>query len=162
MGKEQSKKRGVASDPKILASGLADGLSMFGRAEKADDALGYLRRITEAVEKMSESAARQSQEWLDPDDVAAEIKVSRDTAHRLIASKAIRSKKIVTPQGSGRRSPIRVSREWLDDYMNNVDATGTGHDPVSKPCRRRRRHAADSDGETDYFPSRTPSLGHDR
>lgn len=150
MGSGQPKKQEVVGDPKTELDGLADGLPKCWPAEKADDALGYLRRITEAVEKMSESAARRAREWLDPDDVAAEIKVSRDTACRLIGSNAIRSKKIVTPQGSGKRSPIRVSREWLDDYMNNVDATGTGHDPVAKSHRRRRR-GADTDGETDYF-----------
>ncbi len=105
-------------------------------------------RIAEALETMSESAARRSREWLDPDDVATEIKVSRDTACRLIGSKAIRSKKIVTPQGSGRRSPIRVSREWLDDYMNNIDATDTGHGPVSES---RRRGGASPDDEIDCF-----------
>ncbi len=148
MGNDQPKKRGVTSDPNMVASGLADALAMFGSAEKADGALGCLRRIADALEAMNESAIRRAREWLDPDEVAAEIKVSRDTACRLIGSNAIRPKKIVTPQGSGRRSPIRVSREWLDDYMNNGDVTDTGHDPVSES---RRRRGASPDDEIDYF-----------
>ncbi len=150
MGNERPKKRGVASDPKTVPDGLADGLSKCWPAEKVDEALDYWRRIAEALETMNESAARQSQEWLDPDDVAAEMKVSHDTACRLIASGAIRSKKIVTPQGNGSRALVRVSRKSLNDYMNDVETTRTGHDSVSKP-RRRRRRDADSDGETDYF-----------
>ena len=150
MGNERAKKRGVDSDPKTLPDGLADGLSKCWPTEKADDALGYLRRIAEALEKMNESAARQSREWLDLDDVAAEMKVSRDTACRLIASGAIRSKKIVTPQGNGSRALVRVSRKWFDEYMNDVETTRTGHESASKP-RRCRRRDADSNGETDYF-----------
>lgn len=43
----------------------------------------------------------------------------------------------------------RQSREWLNDYMNNVDATDTERDPVPKP--RRRWRGADPNDETDYF-----------
>jgi len=150
MGSERAKKRRVASDPKTVPDGLADGLSKCWPAEKVDEALGYWRRIAEALETINESAARQSREWLDPDDVAAEMKVSRDTACRLIASGAIRSKKIVTPQGNGSRALVRVSRKWFDEYMNDVETTRAGHDTVSKP-RRHRHRDADSSGETDYF-----------
>ena len=90
MGIERSKKRGVDGDSKTVPNGLADGLSKCWPAEKVDEGLGYWRRIAETLETMNESAARQSQEWLDPDDVAAEMKVSHDTACRLIASGAIR------------------------------------------------------------------------
>lgn len=150
MGNERSKKREVDGDPKTVPDGLADGLSKCWPAEKADEALGCWRRIAEALETMNESAARQSQEWLDTDDLASEMKVSRDTACRLIASGAIRLKKIVTPQSSGSRAIVRVSWKWFNEYMNDVETTRTGHDSVSKP-RRRRRRDADSNGETDYF-----------
>ncbi|MCH9035390.1 MAG: hypothetical protein IID42_12955 [Planctomycetes bacterium] len=150
MGNERAKKRGVDGDPKTVPDGLADGLSKCWPAEKADEALGYLRRIAEALETMNESAARQSQEWLDPDDVAAEMKVSRDTACRIIDSGEMRSKRIVTPKSNGSRALVRVSRKWFNDYMNDVETTRAGHDSKSKP-RRRRRRDADSNGETDYF-----------
>ncbi len=150
MGNERAKKRRVDDEPKTAPDGLADGLSKCWPAEKVDEALGYWRRIAQALETMNESAARQSREWLDPDDLAAEMKVSRDTACRLIASGAIRSKKIVTSQGNGSRALVRVSRKWFDDYMNDVGTTGAGQDSVSKP-RRRRRRDADPNGETDFF-----------
>ncbi len=150
MGNERAKKRGVDGDPKTMPDGLADGLSKCWPAGKVNEALGYWRRISEALETTNESAARQSREWLDPDDVAAEMKVSHDMACRLIASGAIRSKKMITPQGSGSRALVRVSRKWFDDDMNDVETTRAGHDTVSKP-RRRRRRDADSNGETDYF-----------
>jgi len=148
MGKERAKKRRGDCDSKTLPDGLADGLSKCCPAEKADDALRYLRRIAEALDTMNESAARQSREWLDPDDVAAEMKVSHDTACRLIASGAIRSKKIITPQGNGSRALVRVSRKWFDEYMNDVETTRAGNESVSKP---RRRRDADQNGETDFF-----------
>lgn len=150
MENERPKKRRVDGDPKAVRDGLADGLSKCWPAEKVDEALGYWRRIAEALETRNESAARQSREWLDPDDVATEMKVSHGTACRLISSGVIRSKKIVTPQGNGSRALVRVNRKWFDEYMKDVEATRAGHDSVSKP-RRRRRRDADSDGETDYF-----------
>lgn len=150
MGKERAKKRRVDGDPKTVPDGLADGLAKCWPAEKVDEALVYWRRIAEALETMNESAARQSREWLDLDDVAAEMKVSRDTACRIIDSGEMRSKRIVTPKSNGSRALVRVSRKWFNDYMNDVEATGAGRDSVSKP-RRRRRRDADSNGETEYF-----------
>lgn len=141
MVQRQAEGRNTAGGPHRPAKGLASC--------ECPQTINCLRRIAEAIEAIAEDVARRSREWLDPADVAEEIRVSSDTVKRLMDEGRLRYKCIRTRQGSGKRGLRRVKRAWLDEYMNKSEAAAVR--PAVSPTPGRRKHRTTDLEEVDYI-----------
>ena len=102
-------------------------------------------RLAEALERLEEqlSSRRSDQvksphDWLTIEEVAEELRLSRDSIERLVGSGQMKAAAIDTPRGKGRRSRIRNRREWIDEFMQT--RVRPSAPPVrSMPHRRRRK-----------------------
>ncbi len=97
-----------------------------------------LERLEEHLLSMRKERVKSPQDWLTLDEAADELRVSRDTVERLVASGQIRAVTIETPRSKGRRSLYRIQRTWIDDYMQTRVRPTT---PPVRPIPRRRRHS---------------------
>jgi hypothetical protein len=115
--------------------------------EQLAEGLRNLGRIADALETIAEAVTRRSREYLDPDDVAREMKVSPDTARRLMVSGDIRSARVSTNHGTGKRAMFRTKREWVEEYV----ARNGQAQPAGRPAPRpRRRQQNGGPGEIDF------------
>ena len=102
-----------------------------------------LEQIEEHLAAMRTERMRPPEVWLTVEEVAQELKLSRDTVERLIGSADLRAASIETPRGQGQKSRYRVRREWLDEFMQSKTQPETRRSIGASP--RKRRIRADPD-----------------
>ncbi len=83
-----------------------------------EDLLHVLQQIEAhlAALRMGTTSARA--DWLTVDEVARELKLSRDSVERLIACGRLQAAEVTGIGGRGRRRRFRMHRDWVDAFLN--------------------------------------------
>jgi excisionase family DNA binding protein len=102
-----------------------------------------LERIEEHLSSMRNERAKPIQDWLTIEEVAEELRLSRDSIERLVGSGQMKAAAIDTPRGKGRRSRFRIRREWIEEFMQT--RVRPPAPPVHSIPHRRRRSGTDHD-----------------
>ena len=103
------------------------------------DLAQLLERIEEHLAALRAGNGKSPQEWLTVKEVAEELKVSRDTIERIIASGKLQATAIETPKGRGKRGRYRVRRDWMEDFMmRQVRRRAPTSNGRSRRCRRAK------------------------
>jgi excisionase family DNA binding protein len=87
---------------------------------------------------MREDAAQARSGWLTPNEAAAELKVSRDTIERLVASGQLQAAELNTDKGHGQRHRYRIHRDWLDEFMQHRAKRKASSPEPRRPRRAKR------------------------
>lgn len=96
-----------------------------------------LERIEEHLSSMRSDQVKSPHDWLTIEEVAEELRLSRDSIERLVGSGQIKAAAIDTPRGKGRRSRFRIRREWINEFMQ-TRVRGSTPAARSMPHRQRR------------------------
>ena len=99
----------------------------------SNEVLHVLRKIEEHLAALRSDADGTADEWLTLDEVAEELRVSRDTIERMIAAGKLRAAEVSTSAGGGARRRYRVRRAWIDASLAGLAR------PPEKTGRARRR-----------------------
>ncbi|MBN1509897.1 MAG: helix-turn-helix domain-containing protein, partial [Sedimentisphaerales bacterium] len=76
-----------------------------------------LERLEEHLSSMRSDQVKSPHDWLTIEEVAEELRLSRDSIERLVGSGQMKSAIIDTPRGKGQRTCFRIRREWIDEFM---------------------------------------------
>ena len=101
-----------------------------------------LQRIEQHLAAMREAQRTSTREWLTVQDVADELRVSRDTIERLVASGQLKAAELRTLAGLGRRRRYRIRREWVEEFLVGSIPP---QPPETGPSERRRNHRPQHD-----------------
>jgi excisionase family DNA binding protein len=98
--------------------------------------LRVLRQIEEHLAALRNGAHNAASQWLTIDEVAEELRLSRDTIERLIMAGKLRAVEVSTSAGRGARRRYRVRRDWIGAFLS------ASVRPPQKPAREHRRPPA--------------------
>jgi excisionase family DNA binding protein len=84
----------------------------------SQEVLRVLRQIEEHLAALRNGAHNAASQWLTIDEVAKELRLSRDTVERLIAVGKLRAAEVSTSAGQGARHRYRVRRDWIDEFLD--------------------------------------------
>lgn len=101
------------------------------------DMLQVLQQIEAHLAALRHGAAPPRQNWLTVEEVAQELRLSRDSIERLIAVGRLQAAEVTGVAGRGRRRRYRICREWIDDFLTNSVSPR-----YTKPPTRRSPHPA--------------------
>jgi excisionase family DNA binding protein len=102
----------------------------------SDEVLRVLRQIEEHLAALRNGAHSAASQWLTIDEVAEELRLSRDTIERLVAAGKLRAAEVTTRAGRGARRRYRVRRDWIDAFLAN--SAHPSHIPVRENRRPRQ------------------------
>lgn len=95
-----------------------------------------LHRIEAHLAGIRDGAPTLLRQWLTVQEVANELRVSRDTVERLIGSGRLKAAELRTPSSRGQRHRYRIRREWVEEFLlRNVKQ---GEAAEHRSTRRRR------------------------
>lgn len=138
----------VNHETRLRSSLKSAGIRIMASETRTDDSANVailLERIDQLLHALQNSSAQPISEWLTVAEVAAELRVSRDTVERLIATRKIRFTEIVTGEGVGLRHRYRIRREWVANFLLK-----TAVDPQTNPAPtriKRRNNSVDFIGD---------------
>ncbi len=94
--------------------------------------LRVLQQIEAHLAAIRHAAPPPDRRWFTVEEVAKELRLSRDTVERLIAAGKLRAAELTTQAGRGVRHRYRVRRDWVDAFL--ADSVR----PPQKPVRENR------------------------
>ena len=94
-----------------------------------------LERIEHLLEAIRTASAQPPREWLTIQEVADELRVSRDTIERLVLSGRLKATEINTGNGAGVRHRFRIRRDWINDYLKTSIVDNVS---VTQPHRKKQ------------------------
>lgn len=97
------------------------------------DLLHVLLQIEAHLAALRQGAAGPRPDWMTVDEVANELRLSRDSVERLIACGRLQAAEVTGVAGRGRRRRYRVRREWIDDFLK----ASIRHHATHRTSRRR-------------------------
>lgn len=109
-----------------------------------EDLLQVLQQIEAHLAALRAGTTSARPDWLTVDDVAGELKLSRDSVERLIACGRLQAAEVTGVAGRGRRRRFRIHRDWVDAFLKSSIRP---HPPAPTP----RRSRASSDTTIDFI-----------
>lgn len=79
--------------------------------------LHVLQQIEAHLAALRHGSAAPRPDWMTVEEVASELRLSRDSVERLIACGRLQAAEVTGVAGRGRRRRFRVRREWIDDFL---------------------------------------------
>lgn len=101
--------------------------------------LHVLQQIEAHLAALRAGTTSARPDWLTIDDVAAELKLSRDSVERLIACGRLKAAEVTGAAGRGRRRRFRVHRDWVGDFLK-----ASVRHRAAAPVSRRGRSVSDA------------------
>lgn len=108
------------------------------------DLLQVLQQIEAHLAALRQGVAAPRPDWMTVEEVAKELRLSRDSVERLIAGGRLQAAEVTGIPGRGRRRRLRVRREWIDDFLKS--ATN-----LRMPVPTTRRPAARNSSTIDFI-----------
>jgi excisionase family DNA binding protein len=99
------------------------------------EVLRVLLRIEEHLAALRNGAHAATSQWLTIDEVAEELRLSRETVERLIAAGRLRAAELTTQAGRGVRRRHRIRRDWMEAFL--IESAQPSQKSARK-CRRPR------------------------
>ncbi|TWT45869.1 Helix-turn-helix domain protein [Phycisphaerae bacterium RAS1] len=96
------------------------------------DLLHVLQQIECHLAALRHGAAAPRPDWMTVEEVANELRLSRDSVERLIACGRLQAAEVTGVAGRGRRRRFRVRREWIDDFLKS----SVKHHATTRTTRR--------------------------
>lgn len=84
-----------------------------------EDLLQVLQQIEGHLAALRAGTASARPDWLTVDEVAGELKLSRDSVERLIACGRLQAAEVTGVSGRGRRRRVRIHRDWVDAFLKS-------------------------------------------
>lgn len=105
------------------------------------DVVSALERIEHLLNSIRIASVQPPREWLTIQEVADELRVSRDTIERLVLSGRLKATEISTGNGAGLRHRFRIRRDWINDFLT----TGIVDNALMTQPRRKRQNKTGMD-----------------
>ncbi|MGE0480481.1 MAG: excisionase family DNA-binding protein [Phycisphaerae bacterium] len=84
-----------------------------------EDLLQVLQQIEAHLAALRAGTTSARPDWLTVDEVASELKLSRDSVERLIACGRLQAAEVTGVAGRGRRRRFRIHRDWVDAFLKS-------------------------------------------
>lgn len=107
-----------------------------------EDLLHVLQQIEAHLAALRSGTVSARPDWLTVDEVARELKLSRDSVERLIAVGRLRAAEVTGVPGRGRRRRLRIHRDWVAEFL---DASVRLRAASPRPRRGRSNNTAPID-----------------
>lgn len=79
--------------------------------------LQVLQQIEAHLAALRTGTTAARPDWLTIDEVASELKLSRDSVERLIAAGRLKAAEVTGAAGRGRRRRFRIHRDWVEQFL---------------------------------------------
>lgn len=96
------------------------------------EVLQVLQQIEAHLAALRQGAAAVRPEWLTVEEVAKELRLSRDSVERLIACGRLQAAEVTGVPGRGHRRRYRVLREWIELFLK----TSANRQETNRTTRR--------------------------